>query len=345
MSRQHVIEVTPKKLASQLEYAWKINTPVMMHGNPSTTKSKSVEQMCQKFDLVFMDIRLSQREFVDLRGVPTVVDKHTEFNPPAELPQEGCPPTVLFLDEINQADQSTQAASYQLLNDRQLGEYILPDNVWICAAGNYITDRALVNKMGSALNNRVMHLYVMIDAEEWSHWALNNNIHTSVIAFIRFSSQYLAEMQSTHDDVQARLKNADAFASSRTWEFVSLLMHETKANVRKVWPLVAGCVGLPAATQFKAYIEYYADLPDLDEVIKHPTTTRIPDSRQALLAVSIGLSARINEDTFGSILEYMKRAPLEYTTAMVNDALRINDDLLDYPEIAVWIQQNAEILG
>jgi len=345
MSRQNVVEITPLKLASQLEYAHKINIPVMMHGSPSTSKSKSIEQMCKRLGLELLDIRLSQREFVDLRGIPTVVDKFTEFNPPAELPKQGCPPTVIFLDEINQADRSTQAASYQLLNDRKLGEYNLPDNVWICAAGNYLTDRAIVNRMGSALNNRVMHLYVLMDVDEWATWALNNKIHTSVIAFIRFSPQHLAEMQSTQDGVQSRLKNADAFASSRTWEFVSKLMYATDAKINRVWPLVAGCVGISAGTQFKAYIDYYKDLPDLNDVIKNPTTARIPDSRQALLAVSIGLSARITEDTFGNILEYMKRAPLEYTTAMVNDALKVNDDLLDYPEIAVWIQTNAEILG
>ena len=218
MNREHIVEITPGRLAKQLEYGWRINTPIMMHGSPSTTKSKSVLQMCNRNNLELLDIRLSQREFVDLRGIPSVQDKLTHFNPPAELPRKGCNPTVIFLDEINQADRSTLAASYQLLNDRALGEYVLPDNVWVCAAGNYITDRAIVNQMGTALNNRVMHLYVLMDAEEWSSWAIRNNIHTSVIAFIRFAPQCLAEMQSTRDEVVNRLKNADAFSSSRTWD-------------------------------------------------------------------------------------------------------------------------------
>lgn len=345
MNREHVVEITPDKLATQLEYGWRINTPIMMHGSPSTTKSKSVQQMCDRNNLNLLDIRLSQREFVDLRGIPSVQDKLTHFNPPAELPQPGCDPTVLFLDEINQADRSTLAASYQLLNDRALGEYVLPDNVWVCAAGNYITDRAIVNQMGTALNNRVIHLYVLMEAEQWASWAIRNNIHTSVVAFIRFAPQCLAEMQSTKDEVINRLKNADAFSSARTWEFVSKLMYETNADVDKVWPLVAGSVGISSATQFKAYIKYYKDLPDFDDVIKAPKATKLPDSRQALLAVSIGLASRINEETFAPILEYMSRAPIEYTTAMINDALKINDDLLDYPEIAIWIQQNAEILS
>jgi hypothetical protein len=345
MSKQHIIEISPERLSKQLEIAHDINIPVMMHGSPSTSKSKSVEQFCNRRNLELLDIRLSQREFVDLRGIPTVVDRYTHFNPPAELPKQGCKPTVIFLDEINQAERSTQAASYQLLNDRQLGEYYLPDNVWICAAGNYLTDRAIVNRMGSALNNRVMHLYVVIQAEQWALWALKNNIHVSVIAFIRFAPQCLAEMQSVQDDVQNRLKNADAFSSSRTWEFVSKLMHHTNANIDECWPLVAGSVGLPSAIQFQAYIKYYQDLPDFNDIIKDPLKAHIPESRQALLAVSIGLSSRINEQTFGNILKYMGRAPLEYTTAMVNDAIRINDDLLDYPEIAIWIQEHAEILG
>lgn len=345
MSKQHIIEITPDKLADQLEIACRVNIPVMMHGSPSTAKSKSVAQMCERLNMDLLDIRLSQREFVDLRGVPSVVDKLTQFNPPAELPRQGCKPTALFLDEINQADKSTQAASYQLFLDRKLGEYELPDNVWVCAAGNYLTDRAIVNKMGTALNNRVIHLYVKMDSGQWSEWALVNNIHTSVIAFIRFAPQFLMEMQSTEADVQARLRNADAFASARTWEFVSELMHNTNANVDKCWPLISGAVGVPAATQFQAFIKYYHDLPDFDDIIKDPQGTMVPQSRQAMLAVSIGLASRITEDTFGPIMQYMERAPLDFTTAMVNDALRINDDLLDYPEIAIWLQKNSEVFG
>jgi len=345
MSKQHIVEIAPEKLAAQLEIACAINTPVMMHGSPSTAKSKSVQQMCDRLGMELMDIRLSQREFVDLRGIPSVVDKTTEFNPPAELPKKGCPPTVLFLDEINQADKSTQAASYQLFLDRKLGEYDLPNNVWVCAAGNYLTDRAIVNKMGSALNNRVIHLYVKIDADQWASWALLNNIHNSVIAFIRFGSQHLMEMQSTDADVQNRLKHADAFASTRTWEFVSKLMHETNTDVDACWPLIAGAVGTPAAIQFKAYIKYYQDLPDFDDIIANPKGTRVPESRQAMLAVSLGLASRITEKSFAPIMQYMEKSPLDYTTAMINDAMKINDDLLDYPEVAIWLQKNAEIFG
>lgn len=345
MSKDHIIEITPSQLVNQLEIACATQVPVMMHGSPATAKSKSIKQMCDRLGMDLMDIRLSQREFVDLRGIPSVQDKLTYFNPPAELPQEGCPPTVLFLDEINQADKSTLAASYQLFLDRALGEYVLPDNVWVCAAGNYLTDRAIVNRMGSALNNRVIHLYIRMEPEEWAIWAMMNGIHNSVVSFIRFAPQFLMEMQSPEKDVQNRLLHADAFASSRTWEFVSNLMHQTNTNIDKCWPLIAGSVGVPAAIQFKAYIKYYQDLPDFDDIIKDPIGTRMPDSRQAMLAISLGLASRITEKSFGPIMKYMERAPLDYTTAMVNDAMKINDDLLDYPEIAIWLQKNAEIFG
>jgi MoxR-like ATPase len=342
--KQHIIEVTPSKLPALLKKGMRTGRPIMMHGSPGTVKSSSVKQLADELGMDLLDMRLSQREFVDLRGGLEVREGLTYFCPPGELPQEGCKPTIIFLDEINQADQSTQAAAYQLFLDGQLGEYILPDNCWIVAAGNYLTDRAIVNRMGTALNNRVMHLYIHMDSQEWSHWALVNKIHTAVIGFIRFAPECLAEMQSPNEDVQNRLRNADAFATSRTIEYLSDLMNDGE-DVDNWWPLACGTVGIPVATKFRAYVKYYQELPDFDTIIAHPKTTPIPSSRQATLAVSIGLAARVTEDDFGAIMEYMSKAPVEYSTALINDALRINDDILDYPEIAIWLQQNAEILG
>jgi MoxR-like ATPase len=342
--KQHIIEVTPSKLPALLKKGMRTGRPIMMHGSPGTVKSSSVQQLATEMNMDLIDMRLSQREFVDLRGGLEIRDQLTYFCPPGELPREGCNPTIIFLDEINQADQSTQAAAYQLLLDRQLGDYYLPDNCYVCAAGNYLTDRAIVNRMGTALNNRVMHLYVHMDSQEWSHWALVNKIHTAVIGFIRFAPECLAEMQSADEGVQNRLRNADAFSSSRTVEYLSDLMNDGD-DIQNWWPLACGTVGIPVATKFQAYVKYYQELPDYDDILANPTGAIMPTSRQAMLAVSIGLAGRVTEKDFGAIMKYMGRAPVEYSTAMINDALRINDDILDYPEIAVWLQQNSEILG
>ena len=63
---------------------------------------------------------------VDLRGVPSVEDGITVWNPPVFLPTEDDGKILLFLDELPQGSPSVQNALFQLIKDRQLGEYTLP---------------------------------------------------------------------------------------------------------------------------------------------------------------------------------------------------------------------------
>ena len=91
---------------------------------------------------------------------------------------------VLFLDEMNQAPQSVQAAAYQLILNRRLGTYTLPDNVLIVAAGNRESDRGVAYRMPSPLANRFVHLEMGVDFDDWQVWALENKIHSDVVGYL-----------------------------------------------------------------------------------------------------------------------------------------------------------------
>ena len=138
----------PSQVTQALEYLIKAKQPVMLHGSPGVGKSQVVKQVADKLGIEMIDLRLSQLDPVDLRGVPSV-DKikvgktevgKTNWNVPSFLPTEGN--GILFLDEINSAAQATQAAAYQLVLDRKLGDYELPSGWAMVAAGNRSTDRA-----------------------------------------------------------------------------------------------------------------------------------------------------------------------------------------------------------
>lgn len=122
----------PSQVTQALEYLIKAKQPVMLHGSPGVGKSQVVKQVADKLGIEMIDLRLSQLDPVDLRGVPSVdrekvgnkeVGK-TNWNVPSFLPTNGS--GILFLDEINSATQATQAAAYQLVLDRKLGDYELP---------------------------------------------------------------------------------------------------------------------------------------------------------------------------------------------------------------------------
>jgi len=103
-----------------------------------------VAQVADDLDFDFIDIRAVQLDPVDLRGLPRIKEDQTEWVPPRFLPSTG--KGILFLDELTSAPQMTQADCYQLVLDRKLGEYVLPDGWVVIAAGNPASERVCISR-------------------------------------------------------------------------------------------------------------------------------------------------------------------------------------------------------
>jgi MoxR-like ATPase len=141
------------------------HTPVMLWGPPGVGKSDIVGQIAERHDVPVLDIRLSQMEPSDLRGIPFRSGELVEWAIPAMLPdaQRHGTSGVLFLDEITSAPPSVSAAAYQLILDRRLGQYRVPDGWAIFAAGNRQGDRGVTYTMPAPLANRFSHFDVDIN--------------------------------------------------------------------------------------------------------------------------------------------------------------------------------------
>ena len=85
---------------------------------------------------------------------------------------------------MNSAPPSVQAAAYQLVLNKRIGQYNLPTNVKIVAAGNRETDRGVTYRMPSPLANRFRHINMEVNFEDWSIWATNNKVHQDVIGYL-----------------------------------------------------------------------------------------------------------------------------------------------------------------
>ncbi|MEI6124984.1 MAG: MoxR family ATPase [Pseudomonadota bacterium] len=135
----------------------------MLWGPPGVGKSSSTKQACEELGGKFIDSRLSQRDPVDLRGVPEIVDGKTVFRLPEELPREGH--GIILFDELSSCDPSLLVAAYELILDRRLGDYRVPPGFYIVAAGNRQEDRSVSRQMPAALANRFMHLEIEPDLQ------------------------------------------------------------------------------------------------------------------------------------------------------------------------------------
>lgn len=328
-------------LKKALKEAIKYDIAVMIKGSPGLGKSAIVHQVAEELGYDIIDYRLSQVDSVDLRGVPSIKDGRTVWNPPDEFPKDPKSKGILFLDEINSASQSVQAAAYQLVLDRALGTYELPPG-WIpIAAGNRTTDRAIVNQMPTPLRNRFAHFELEPSIDDWSNWAVGAGVSEETIAFLRFRSNLL-DMFSGDKKEQALIKDTDTIYTPRSWVMASNFV---RSPLRL--SLMTACVGAGPAAEFEAYLRVYQELPDLDALMKDPKIWRDIKNPGAMYAVATGIAARVkqgNKALVKAFFQIVDKIPVEYGALAVKDAERRNPQILDELEFISWTHKHVNVL-
>lgn len=193
--------------------------PLMVWGAPGLGKSTILRDAAREAGIGFIDVRLAQREPVDIRGLPVPGPDGVKWLVSSDWPRDPASRGIILFDEITAADRSLQVAAYELILDRRLGElYRVPDGWYICAAGNRTGDRAVATTMSSALANRFLHVELGEDAEGWVAWALRHGILPVVTAFVRFRPGLLFNQEGENLE--------RGWPTPRAWERVSLsLIH------------------------------------------------------------------------------------------------------------------------
>ena len=265
------------ELYKQLEILLKSDVPVFIHGSPGIGKSYIVNDIAKKNNLELRDVRLSQLDAVDLRGIPTIFNNETVWMSPVFLPKDKNSSGILFLDELNSASLSVQAAIYQLVLDRRIGEYELPKNWKIVCAGNKINDKGIVFKLPSPLVNRMVHLLLEAKYDDFKNWAILNDIHSYVLGFLGFRPDLLSS------EVPNSSETNPAFCTPRAWSMLSRVLKNQK-DVNMISPIIYGTVGYGAAIEFISFIKIYKTLPNIDDMLK-VTCDMVPKEASALYAL------------------------------------------------------------
>jgi hypothetical protein len=285
--------VTPSEARSRLLRAFKNKRPVFLWGPPGIGKSELVAGLTEELGGHMIDLRLGQCEPTDLRGIPYFDRDRGVMNwaPPIELPSQELakeyPVIVLFLDEMNSAAPAVQGAAYQLILNRRVGTYTLPDNVVMVAAGNRESDKGVSYRMPSPLANRFVHLEVRQDFDSWFQWAVNNNIHQDVVGYISFAKQDLMDFDP---------KSASrAFATPRSWTFVSEFLFDTDATDPELMDLISGTVGEGLAHKFMAHRKVSSQMPNPTDVLNGKVTDLKTKEVSAMYSLTISLCYELQE--------------------------------------------------
>lgn len=344
MRPSHLISVLEQEFQSASEG---YHTPVMLWGPPGVGKSQMVMQVAAGFDVPVIDIRLSQMEPSDLRGIPFKVDDRVEWAVPAMLPerQRHGEAGFLFLDEITSAPPSVSAAAYQLILDRRLGSYEVPEGWVIIAAGNRQGDRGVTYSMPAPLANRFSHFEVDTHLDDWVSWAFENSIDDRIIAFLRFRPELLFDFDPAHNPV--------AFPSPRSWEYAHRALQKFIKHPALLLGSLQACVGQAAGIELHAFVKNLDQLPDLEAIVKGEMVP-VPDEidlQYAIATALVGLAIRARKDdardsVWGNILEYAQQFPQrEMGVMLVSDMHRaVGSDLFAVPQFNLWADSVAEVM-
>ena len=259
------LTITSVQARKAILKAFNSNRPVFLWGPPGIGKSEVVAEVADELGGLVIDLRMAQMEPTDIRGIPYFNKDIAKMDwaPPVDLPDEELasqyPIVVLFLDEMNSAPPAVQAAGYQLILNRRVGKYKLPDNVRIVAAGNRDSDKGVTYRMPMPLANRFVHIEMRPDFTAWQNWAVNKGIHKDVVGYLSFAKQDIYDFDSK--------SSSRAFATPRSWVFVSDLLKDEDTDTDTLFNLVAGAVGEGLAVKFMAHRKVAGRMPEPSDIL------------------------------------------------------------------------------
>jgi len=293
---------------------------------------------------------------VDLRGIP--VPEHdarrTAWYPPAELPnvERDGEKGILFLDELLNSPRDVQAAALQLVLDRRLGEYKVPDGWQIVAASNRTNDKAGAYQIISSLANRFVHLPIAcslpslsLDAEgidvdfaQWKEWAFEHGVSEEVLAFLNY-----------RQNLVWKPTGQVAYPTPRMWaDYVSIIVKEIGLDYKAI----AGCIGDGPAAEFTAFCRVKGEMPDPDKIMKGedvaaPTRPDVTYALCGALAVRVikSRNRKSAPEIAENVMKYTMKLPVEFQVLLLKDIFsgKAGKHFVSLLQFGRWSEKHKEV--
>lgn len=341
--------VSPDTAARKLAFHFRHKRPAFIWGPPGVGKSdvaaQAAYETCTTKAQPFadwyvsghrglIDIRAVQLDPVDVRGLPMVRDGRAAWAIPDMLPRvdrDGAT-GYLFLDELNAAPVSVQAAFFQLVLNRCLGDYVLPPGWQIVAAGNRQSDRAAAQRMPSALANRFAHIEIAANLDAWVQWANRTGIPAELVAFMRWRPELLHKMEGS---------DLRAFPTPRSW--VAAADYLTAPDDIRM-QLIADHVGNGPAAEMEGFLRIFRNLPSIADIIANPDGVTVPNDPATQYALSGALARKADRKNIDAISRFAKRAlGREFSIVLMVDAVKRDATLAETRAFVDWAAANQDV--
>jgi hypothetical protein len=338
--------------------------------SPGVGKSNLAHQIAAKNNLKVIDLRLSSSDPTDMNGFPKIMQRTIEqaesgipekagYVPMDTFPIEQdalpvktwktitlddgakkrVPDTyykgwLLLLDEFNSAPLSVQAAAYKLVLDKAVGLYKLHHRVAIMVAGNLTGDKAITNRISTALQSRIVWLEIEVCVVAWDIWAIANDIDHRVRSFIKFKPDALHKFDPNH--------NEHTFPCPRTWEFMSKIIKPIDKIEYIELPVMAGTIGEGMARDFYTYTQVCNDLLTIKEILADPTGVPMTDKSSVQYAYSGMVGHNMTKGNADALMGFVSRMEIDFQVIVLRAAVSKDKAIMQVAGVKTWLATNAK---
>lgn len=304
-----------------------------LESEPGAGKTDLAKQLAKKMGYRSLLIRPSDRDSSDILGIPDLAamaeERVVKWVPPQELwsldesQEDG--KILLIIDELSDCNVAVQNVLCGLINDRHTANVTLHPDVRVIATGNRVQDKSGANRIVSKLGNRVTRLPITVDFQDWKVWAMNNDITPELIGFLTLRTELLSKFDPQN------FSNP----TPRSWEKLDRTLPWGCVDMHVWMDAAGGTVGEEAAGEYTNFLKLLPEMPDINQIIADPMSTKIPTDPSLIYALCAGFVRRLDYHSIGNIFAYMGRPefPKDFRAMCIND-IRTTETLKEFHEHA-----------
>jgi len=240
-----------KVLDGLLAMTRKTGDVLYVEGPHGIGKSEMIAKWAEENGMHCIVLELATQEVGDLIGIPDKTDDgRTIWTKPdwmAEIEEYDAKgvPTLLFMDEVNRAQQDVKSATMNLVLNGRIHRHKLPKSTMIAAAANPSFGKYQVSIMDPAFMNRFCFMTLAVNPTLWLQYAREENLHKIVQLYITKNEEKLFNVDSKSAQPQT--------ATPRSWTYLAhnlSFLEEVNADDDTIRTMIVGKVGTAIGGQF-----------------------------------------------------------------------------------------------
>ena len=341
--------------------------PIFMIGAPGIGKTAIMKQIAEELGVGLVSYSMTHHTRQSALGLPIIKKKTydgVEYDISRYSMSEiiasaydmmedtGIREGILFLDEINCVSETLAPSMLQFLQYKVFGQHKLPDGWIVVTAGNPPEYNKSVREYDIVTLDRLKVINVEPNFDVWKEYALNYNVHGSILSFLEIKKEFFYIVETT-----AEGKN---YVTARGWEDLSKMIYLYEKNNIKVDETLISqyihhkSVAKEFAVYYDLYNKYKSDYQianivngNATEDIKNRARLAKFDERISLLGllidnISSNMSTLVDDEA--CILEYLD--VLKYIKAEITgDFTKIKEEEKKEQKIENSVADEKDLLA